>query len=262
MKLSEIVAGSNVFGEVGKCEQAEMVMWTLAVESPPPANGLSITAISEEFHVLGLPRPNTTRTKDHFRRSRNVRSLSKGLYLPTRRFHDMMSKEFGEKFGNAVANPLSLSDIPLPPFVSEERRADLERMLPVYAHLFLLENSMRGLVESVLTKHLGEEWWDKAANSAMKRKHADRLQNELTKKWAPARTDFGPLFSLDWSDLITLMRKYQELFEPAVGEIAFLNRYDDAAMFRHVVAHNGALRDTDHIDQIGIDFRTWIKQVA
>lgn len=135
-------------------------------------------------------------------------------------------------------------------------------MLPLYAQLFFLENSMRGLVEKVLSAALGENWWNIAASESMKRKHGDRMQNEEIKKWAPTRADFGPLFSVDWSDLVTLMRKYEQLFNPYIGEISFLHRYDDAAMFRHVIAHNGALRDEDDVALVGIDYRTWIKQLA
>ena len=36
----------------------------------------------------------------------------------------------------------------------------------------------------------------------------DRLDKEKTRKWLPARASLGPLYSLDWSDLITLIRKY------------------------------------------------------
>jgi hypothetical protein len=58
------------------------------------------------------------------------------------------------------------------------------------------------------------------------------------------------------------MRKYEELFKPHIGEIGFLHRFDDAAMFRHVVAHNGSLRDDDDFALIAIDYRSWIKQVG
>lgn len=76
---------------------------------------------------------------------------------------------------------LDISKIPLPPFVEAERQEHLAKMVRVYAHLFLLENSMRGLIEKVLKEHLGDTWWGQAANAPMKRKHESRISNEQLK---------------------------------------------------------------------------------
>ena len=121
---------------------------------------------------------------------------------------------------------------------------------------------MRGLIETILSSELGSDWWDIASNASMKRKHAIRIQNENIKKWAPARSDFGPLYALDWPDLLTLMRKYPIHFEPYVKDINFLHRYDDAGTFRNVVAHNGVLREDDDFDLIRIYYKNWIKQLS
>ena len=240
-----------------------MLTWGLAKQSAIPSAGVDIGSIGDAFHQLQLPRPKPTRLREHFRRSPNIRSLGAGKYLPSREFALSMSSRFAPIPSlAALVSEDALSAIPLPPFVSEDRRADLAKLLPIYAQLFLLENSMRGLVEKVLRDALGSSWWDQAASEGMKRKHQERIRNEQTKKWAPARTDIGPLFSIDWSDLVTLMRKYEALFKPVVGEISFLHRFDDAAMYRHVVAHNGAFRDEDDSAIVGIHYRAWIKQTA
>lgn len=133
-------------------------------------------------------------------------------------------------------------------------------MIRAYAHLYLLENSVRAFIEDVLSKKLGPDWWISAANAQMKKKHADREQNEKKKKWAPARSDFGPLYSLDWPDLITLMRKYEADFLPVLKDIRFLHRLEDLGMYRNVVAHNGVLRDADDFALIRIYYDNWIKQ--
>jgi hypothetical protein len=259
----EAIANAAEFRDSQKGEQAEMLTWGLSAGSPALSAGVDVGSIADAFHQLLLPRPKPARLREHFRRSQNIRSLGGGKYLPSREFASSMSSRFGPRASVAAfVSEDALNAIPLPPYVSEERRADLAKMLPIYAQLFLLENSMRGLVENVLAGALGPSWWELAASEGMKRKHQDRLRNEQTKKWAPARADLGPLFSIDWSDLITLMRKYEVHFKPIVGEIAFLHRYDDAAMYRHVVAHNGAFRDEDDSSIVGIHFRAWIKQIA
>ena len=118
---------------------------------------------------------------------------------------------------------LDIEEIPLPAFVAEDQKERLKNMVHAYARLFLLENSMRGLIEHVLSEKFGENWWDQASNSAMKRKHGSRKKAERDNKWAPARTEFGPLYALDWSDLITIMRKYQELFVDYFPDPDFLH---------------------------------------
>jgi hypothetical protein len=259
LNIVDDVAASSAFTSAEKGAQAEMMVWALSAESESPI-GVTISELAECFHHVGLVRPNATRMKDYFRLSRNIRSVGGGGYLPVRHFAAAMNAEFRpsvERVEHSLADHLTI-----PPFVPPERVVDLQRMLRVYSQLFLLENSMRGLVEFVLKAAMGPNWWDIAASLPMKKKHEDRLAKEVSKKWAPTRADFGPLFSVDWSDLITLMRKHETLFTPHIGEIAFLHRYDDAAMFRHVVAHNGALRDEDDFALIGIDYRSWIKQLS
>jgi hypothetical protein len=135
-------------------------------------------------------------------------------------------------------------------------------MMHAYARLFLLENSMRLFIEKILTEKLGEDWWDKAASSSMKKKHAKRVENEKAKKWAPSRGDVGPLYAIDWTDLITIIRKYPEYFVPQIKEINFLHRYEDAGSYRNVVAHNGIFEDEDSFDIIKIYYRDWVKQLS
>ncbi|TIM64928.1 MAG: hypothetical protein E5Y58_25750 [Mesorhizobium sp.] len=257
---TDTLASTQAFSDADKSQQAEMLLWAMTCNDTGKS-GIAISDLRDQFGELGLAKPNPTRLKDHFRKSRNVRSVNAGRYSPTREFSQHMKGQFGETLPDAMAD-FEMDKIPLPPFVAPERRADLARMLPVYAQLFLLENSMRGLIEKVLSEHLGPDWWEHAANSSMKKKNADRSQNEQTKRWAPTRSEFGPLYALDWTDLITLMRKFQPQFEKYIGEISFLHRYDDAGTFRNIVAHNGALRNQDDFDIIGIYYRAWIKQTA
>jgi hypothetical protein len=121
---------------------------------------------------------------------------------------------------------------------------------------------MRRLVEKVLNRELGPGWWDKAASGPLKRKHTDRLEKEKTRKWLPARASLGPLYSIDWSDLITLMRKYEAAFLPYIGEIDFLHRFADLGLIRHVVAHHGFIDENEEFERVKLALRDWQKQVA
>jgi hypothetical protein len=121
---------------------------------------------------------------------------------------------------------------------------------------------MRRLIDMVLSAHLGNEWWDTAAAQAHKRKHSDRLEKEQSRKWLPSRSELGPLYSLDWSDLITLMRKYEVQFLPFIGDIDFLHRYADLGLLRHVVAHHGFVDNSHDFERVRLALHDWQTQIG
>lgn len=253
----EEIAQSSAFAEADKSSRAEMLLWQI-YSKQGRREGVELGAISDAFHELDLVRPKSIRLREQFKKSRNVRTIAKDVYAPTRAFSELMEKRHKQI---PINDELIVEEIELPPFISSERRNDLKLMVQTYARLFLLENSMRGLIEAKLEGALGKDWWQQAANSKMRKKHSDRLDNERSRKWAPTRSSFGPLYSLDWPDLLTIMRKYPEHFQPVLGDLNFLHRFDDAGAFRNVVAHNGALRDADDLKRIEIYYRDWVHQL-
>lgn len=254
--LAQLAKLERFRGE-NKSGQAELILWCLyELDGRCP---VSLSRVVDAFGQMHLPKGNATRIRDHFRKSRNIRKVGSD-YAPTIDFLESCDGilHFAKEVPEGV---FDTSSIALPPFVDAERQEDLARMVRVYAHLFLLENSMRGLIEQTLRKYLGPDWWEKAASSPMKQKHETRVANEKSKKWAPARGEFGPLYALDWPDLIKLMRKYPDQFIDRLGDINFLHRYEDAGSFRNVVAHNGVLREQDDFDLIRIYYQNWISQI-
>jgi len=253
------LAGLARFKSGNKATQAELILWYLYEKNG--RQGVDVNAVADTFEELELPKGNTTRLKEHFKKSRNIRKVPNNKYAPTRDFLEELDGSIS--FEQEVPDEtFDIGTIPLPPFIDEQRLGHLSKMVRVYAHLFLLENSMRGLIEQVLSNHLGDDWWEQAANAEMKRKHRTRIDNENSKKWAPTRSEFGPLYALDWLDLIKLMRKYHDQFKPRLGDINFLHRFDDAGAFRNVVAHNGVLREQDDFDLIRIYYQNWVTQIT
>lgn len=147
------------------------------------------------------------------------------------------------------------------PYVDDDYISDLKPMIELYANLHVLENSMRRFIEEKLRRRFGDDWWNSASNGPMRRKHEDRLAKEKARKWLPARSGLGPLYSLDWADLISLMRKHEQLFEE-LGSINFLHRYEDLGSLRNVVAHHGFIEDSDEFDRVKLALRDWSKQIS
>lgn len=148
------------------------------------------------------------------------------------------------------------------PFIDSDYLKELDRQAELYKALHVQENSIRCLIERVLSRKLGPDWWGIAASAPMKRKHEDRLSKEKDRKWLPTRSETGPLYSIDWSDLVTLIRKYELDFLPFIGEIDFMHRYNDLGLLRHVIAHNGLIEDQSDIDRAHLALRDWNRQVA
>lgn len=137
-----------------------------------------------------------------------------------------------------------------------------KNMSKIYYQLHLFENSVRKFMNKVFSETIGSDWWDTVANSSNKQKHARRLENEESKKWLPSRIDRGPLYSLDWIDLVKMMIRQEERFEPYFSDINFFHRFTDLYGLRNVIAHNGYFDDEESLLRIQLCIKDWIKQTS
>ena len=145
------------------------------------------------------------------------------------------------------------------------REEDIEaakNMSKLYYQLHLFENSVRSFMEKVFIMELGENWWDQVSNSSNKQKHSRRLENEISKKWLPSRTEKGPLYSLDWIDLVKMMIRKEEHFENYFSDTNFFHRFADLYGLRNVIAHNGYFDDHESLTRIQLCINDWIKQTV
>jgi len=133
-------------------------------------------------------------------------------------------------------------------------------MSKLYFQLHLFENSVRKFMERTFTNKYGEAWWDKVANASNKHKHKNRLEKEKDQKWLPSRVEKGPLYSLDWIDLVNMMIRKEEIFEPWFSDTTFFYRFKDLYGLRNVIAHNGDFDDEDSLLRINLAIKDWISQ--
>ncbi|KQB97479.1 hypothetical protein AL073_00560 [Loktanella sp. 1ANDIMAR09] len=253
----ERIASTTDFIEAKKTEQAAILIWAQAINL---SGSVSLSELSDTFHRLGLSRPNPTRMRQQLSRSKSIRTVSKDQFLPQR----ALTLDCQQNFSDAITKLADLDTVQLqcPPFLKDGVFAGLQNMAEFYGLLYLLENSMRGFIEDRLLMNLGENWWDQIASSSMKQKHDTRTDKETKNKWAPARSDFGPLYSIDWPDLLTIIRKRHDDFKDKLPDISFLHRYEDLGHYRNIVAHNGILKDPKAIDRIKLYYSDWIKQIS
>jgi len=144
--------------------------------------------------------------------------------------------------------------------LSDDEVEAARNMSKLYFQLHLFENSVRKFMENVFSKKFGEDWWVKVANASNINKHKNRLEKEHDQKWLPSRTEKGPLYSLDWIDLVNMMIRKEELFEHWFPDTTFFYRFKDVYGLRNVIAHNGDFDDDDSLLRINLAIKDWIKQ--
>jgi Swt1-like HEPN len=244
-----------------KAEQAACFMWW--AEHRESSSSLSLDEICSFFERARLPQPNRTRLERDIRALKYVVRSKTGRYQLT---------HGGVEGGNEIFAAFAAENRPQEfvasigiaqcPYIEEGDVADARKMAALYVSLFCLENSMRRHIERILSRHLGEGWWEIAASSSMKRKEEDRRVNEAQNRWIPSRATAGPLYAIDWPDLVTLMRKYEEVFKASIPDINFLHRFSDLGNLRNVVAHNGIIDDAMQFRRIDLALHDWSKQIS
>jgi hypothetical protein len=263
---SEFLNAVIRIGELEGTRVDKAVMMISAAKLVEGTGPVSIKEVCDWFEAAHLARPNPTlllrALTDDRRvsvRQRKIRALAKADDYLKESIPELMEKAPDPPGRLSADVKVSLSKTPA---IDGHYVAELENMLELYATLHALENSMRRLIERVLTKEIGANWWDKAASSPQKKKHQDRLDKERERKWLPARSSLGPLYSLDWTDLISIIRKFESLFLPFIGEIGFMHRFADLGLVRHVVAHHGFVDDPKDYERVKLAHHDWEKQVG
>lgn len=149
------------------------------------------------------------------------------------------------------------------PFLSKEDVDLAVEMSKLYTLIHCYENSTRKFINHVLTKEIGQNWWEKVASPDMKNRVEQKKNKEIAQKWLSSRgSDNNPLFYLDWSDLLKIFRKKEEIFTPFINDIKFVElRLEELERTRHIIAHNGILPSQDDYDRIELYYKDWVKQI-
>ncbi len=244
-----------------KVGQAAAFVWWAEHHDGKPA--LLMDEICKYFARARLPQPNRHRLENELRRSIFVTRNKDDQYQLTRNgIHEgeTLFPEFVPQHTvGGVTSEIQMSHCP---YINDSDVADAKKMADLYVSLFCLENSMRRHIENVLTKSLGQNWWEAAAGASMKKKEQDRSFNEAQNKWIPSRSNSGPLYSVDWSDLVTLIRKHEGAFKDSIPDINFLHRFADLGNLRNVIAHNGVIDDPIQFKRIELAIHDWSKQIG
>jgi len=127
----------------------------------------------------------------------------------------------------------------------------------VYPVLFLLENSIRALVEARLSK-TGTDWWEKLAPTGVKNNVARTMKKETRYPWREKRGTH-PLYYANFADLKELVTANISHFSDVVVNVDWFKvQMDEVYMARNNLAHCVPL-SSDDITNINLLYRNWAR---
>lgn len=212
---------------------------------------------------LNLPEKSKLR---YFLRTSN--QIVKGIRTDSFRIHRHTLTRLRQKYGTLLEQAPSPEevirerlDVSNTPFLNSTDIENAYKMGQLYVAIHCLENSVRYLIRDVLSKTLGNNWWDKAASTPMVQKLQSRKSREAKHRWLSSR-GADELNYMDWSDLVTLIRKFHKDFERLIPDIKFVElRLEELENLRNTIAHSGVLPD-DELNRVELALKDWCKQVS
>lgn len=223
---------------------------------------VSLTEIIEQFDELGIKKPTEKSLYENLRTDGELRNRKRKKFLLSHIGLTKIEAVFEEFITTTSSELEELGDIANLPFLENADYDAAKSMAQIYYATHCFENSLRKFIEKVLVESFGSDWWEKSSNSGLRNKHKNRLAKEKEEKWLPSRSELGPLYSLDWIDLVTLMRKNQDHFKEQIGNIRFLDRIEDIYGIRNVIAHHGVLSDDKQLQRILLTIHDWKNSIS
>ena len=145
--------------------------------------------------------------------------------------------------------------------LSQERVSHARRMTSVYPLLYVLENSIREVIDEIMTSEYGSDWWDSQAPKGLREQVAKRMADETRHSWHQRR-GARPIDYLDLDQLPAQMRKLQKQVVPnVIPSLEWFNALiEEVYRSRCVVCHMNPL-DQDNLNALKVRFRQWHKQM-
>ena len=140
-------------------------------------------------------------------------------------------------------NGLGLTQLP---GMSAVHAQEARRMADVYAAMYVFENSLRDVIERVLTKHFGSDWWVKGVHADIQAVAKSRKADEAKDPWHGKRGN-RPIDYVDLAALEKIIKRNWKLFEnifPSQAWIESLIKHD-MNVSRRPLAHRNPLASDD-----------------
>jgi hypothetical protein len=147
------------------------------------------------------------------------------------------------------------------PILPRNKLIEAQEMANVYPLIYVLENSIRELIDKLMTKHYGADWWNSQAPSSLRNEVEHRMVDDKKDSWHQRRGS-RPIDYTDLKDLPRLMSKLESVVVPDIIPDLdwFRQLVKEVYKSRCVVCHMNPL-DKINIDSVSLKFKQWQKQI-
>lgn len=156
-----------------------------------------------------------------------------------------------------IAKDLQLND----PILDTKVITDAKEMTVLYAQLYIFENSVREVINRVLSKIFGPNWWDIAnVTKDLLDKVQRRIDKEKQNPWH-GRRGAHPIYYSDISDLIYLIRRHWKYFSDIFPRLEWVSeKLEQVSFSRNVIDHHNPLSKRDR-DRLAMNLEDWQNQI-
>ncbi len=147
------------------------------------------------------------------------------------------------------------------PILKEKSLLEARDMAAIYPLLYVLENSIREVIDRFMRHRHGDNWWNTEAPRRLRDTVSDRMSDEQKNSWHQRR-GARPIDYLDLNQLPALMRKIEREIVPDITpSLEWLTQLiEEVYKSRCVICHMNPL-DRDNVEAVKLRFRQWQKQI-
>lgn len=147
------------------------------------------------------------------------------------------------------------------PILEKKKILEAKDMAAIYPLLYVLENSIREVIDRFMKSKYGSDWWGLKAPRRIKEKVNERMSDEQKNSWHQRR-GARPIDYLDLAQLPTLVRQIQkDIIPDIIPSIEWFTQFvDEVYKSRCVVCHMNPL-DKINIKSVEVKFAQWQRQI-
>jgi DNA-binding transcriptional ArsR family regulator len=259
-KLQEAVGRSpirlKILKEINKKESVNDLIKRLQI--PQPTVSQAVARFHQGYGLITpIKKKDNSQVFDKIPLLKQIGSLDKWVKTKIEETEEEI------KIRKLKVRPPICSDIPFLDFKIEQ---DARKMAEGPYHLlYLLENSIRKFIDSVMTKKYGTSWWQQVVTNAdIQRKVNGRKKLEEQNKWHVPRGEHE-LFYTDLEDLTYFLNREKSEFEKHLGDVdLWITKIKkETKLSRNIVDHHNPLpqREINRLAQILEDWKRQLKGV-
>lgn len=138
---------------------------------------------------------------------------------------------------------------------------DASRMAELYPRMYLLENSIRNVIQRVMTAKRGKDWWTTCVSREIQKRVQDRQDKEAKAPWHGKRGTHSIYYS-DFSDLKNIIVKnWADFLDVLPSQPWITQRLEELEPARNTLAHHNPVPEKEQ-KRLDIYFDDWAALIA